>query len=891
MSAKWERSKRWDDQHIPRWLWPVRLLLRVFSSIPLAVFLLTCVAVYGTLASVPIGMLAKIPTALLVAATACLTVGTLGAVPTWVMGRVLRARGAGRGTRFAACLLAMVALGVGSLWLWGRYVWPALRFDPTTGRGFMLFSDFVERYKSTTLRRLPGMEMTELEFYSWWPLKVVLLAFVMNMVIATLRRIEFKFVNIGVLTVHAGIVIIALGSVYYQRLKEEGNVLLLAGEPDPATGAPTPGRPELGFYDNTRVCLWINQGRRWEQRLLVGVPRYNDYALDAVEASMLGGASSEPDGRRLSIDVPAPSPGLTRPGTGGGGESDVSYEIVGYASYAELVPQWLPDERAAPDPTSGRQPMRLIELLSSVGTDGSSSVSPQPAGRFALVPGVPAQRIGTVGGILSVEYARGTSDARWAELGAELPAGAGRGLVVEVPGRGFRGVFEASEGARIEVGDTGWTLDVRELHARPPFPIITPGYRDAESGVAVVRVIPPDVPGASSPADESREPFTRWVYERFPEISQDLIGEAGASGMPKRRAPDSRIRLAYIDATSPRVYFDERSGAGGGGERVRAMVRVPGRPAVVSESVGEGESVSVGPMVSLRLGRRWSHAREVELPDVVPELRRDKQEIGTHARAALAVRVRAGAFETVVWVPFSQFLGVSPERERRVVCPDGRELRLVFGRLWRPFPGFALQLADFEMTPYPHSETPRDFRSEVLVIDATTGQPWAPSGQESSAGRRSTSLNDPLLLRVPFDWSKERPTVANAVGRALSVVAPNQYKFSQAGWDQQGWSRTREAAERGELPRAYATFTILGVGNNPGIYLIAAGAVMMSVGIPWAFYIKPLILRAQKRRIQAQLAAATPPRAAAGADDTRADGKGAARSVPRGAKNEVSAGA
>ena len=35
MSAKWVRSKQWDDQHIPAWAWPLRFLLRTFSGIPL----------------------------------------------------------------------------------------------------------------------------------------------------------------------------------------------------------------------------------------------------------------------------------------------------------------------------------------------------------------------------------------------------------------------------------------------------------------------------------------------------------------------------------------------------------------------------------------------------------------------------------------------------------------------------------------------------------------------------------------------------------------------------------------------------------------------------------------------------------------------------------------
>jgi len=62
------------------------------------------------------------------------------------------------------------------------------------------------------------------------------------------------------------------------------------------------------------------------------------------------------------------------------------------------------------------------------------------------------------------------------------------------------------------------------------------------------------------------------------------------------------------------------------------------------------------------------------------------------------------------------------------------------------------------------------------------------------------------------------------------------------------------AVAQGRLKRPFARFTILGVGNNPGIYIIATGAVMMSVGIPWAFYVKPWLVRRKKKQIQDQLA-------------------------------------
>ncbi|MEX2217128.1 MAG: hypothetical protein WD749_00080, partial [Phycisphaerales bacterium] len=81
MSAKWVRSKQWDDRHIPPGLWPLKALLRTFSSIPLAVTLLSLVVVYAILASVPIGLLALAPTYVLYGAVLLGLVVVVAGVP------------------------------------------------------------------------------------------------------------------------------------------------------------------------------------------------------------------------------------------------------------------------------------------------------------------------------------------------------------------------------------------------------------------------------------------------------------------------------------------------------------------------------------------------------------------------------------------------------------------------------------------------------------------------------------------------------------------------------------------------------------------------------------------------------------------------------------------
>jgi hypothetical protein len=864
MSQKWIRSKRWDDEHIPRALWPVKFLLRAFSSIPMAVVLLTGVAVYGALASVPIGLIAAIPTYLLVGLTALGTVAVVAGGPAWIFARL--SRGMPPAVRFPVMLLAFLVLAVSALALWRQWAWPLLRYDPGTGSGFMLFADFVNAHRQTTLRRLPLLEMSELEFYAWWPLRLVLLLFVVNLVVATVRRIEFTFPNLGVLMVHTGIVTIALGSVYYASAKQEGDMLLRAGPPD-ARGTPSPGPIEDGFYDRIEPVLWVGSGSgrgRFEQRSLRGLPRYNDYGLNALGTAEAGDDRFRSDmGRTLRMEVGGPDgerPAGVPPVVG----PDVRFEVVGYAAYAELVGEWAPLALAGAglgDGEGSSSPMREIELVSSVPDRQTGDTTPRTIGSFRFVPGVPSMRWTGMAGAIAIEYTRGMSAERWADLTAVLPKGASHALVVEVPSAGFRQVYGVEKGTTLQVGQTGYTLEVRDLLPQPPMPIITPGYEEAQSSLAIVRVTPPATGTAAAPSGGAPAggTYERWVYHRFPEISQDLLDEPGDRGMPRRRAADPSIRIAYLDATAMQVYFDEAAD-GGSDPAVRAIIRLPGRgmgmlagaeggggDALVLEGLRTGSPVVVLPVLTLKIGQRWEHSAKVEVPRIVPASEQRREAIGTHQRAAIAVRVSSGPWSRTVWVPFSQYLGIDDSTLRRVTLPDGRELTLAFGRRRYTLPGLRLRLVDFEMIPYPHSDTPRDYRSDLVVYRRWRG--------EEAETRSVTSLNYPLKAS-PFIWSSGRSWIANALDALLVRFSPLQYKFSQAGWDQGGWRQTRAAADRGELARPFARFTILGVGNNPGIYVIAGGAVLMSVGIPWAFYLKPVIVRARKRRIQRQLALA-----------------------------------
>ncbi|MBX3380975.1 MAG: hypothetical protein KF805_12855 [Phycisphaeraceae bacterium] len=857
MSAKWRRSLAWDDRFFPSWAWPAKAVLRAFSSIPLAVSLLILVATYGILASVPVGVIVLGLTQLFYGVTliAVITVVATGLI---VPARFLISD---PGRRFLVYVFAvLIAVGAGSL-LWMRYLWPVLHYDPVTHSGVRFFAPFIEANKAITLRRLPGMEMSELEFYGWWPLRVILVAFVLNMVVATLRRIEFNYKNIGVLTVHTGIVLIGLGSIYYNGLKREGDTLLLAGQMQPAepgkVRAEVPGPPVNSFYDATRVALYVQQIKQWggnglEQRPLTGVPRYNDYNLSAFGGESILESSgrkrpweSMPSLPALDIAVPDSPLDLVDP--------DIKFRIVGYASYAETTEDW---RKVDPELISSLRegfrfnPLRSVFLLSEL-PDETGKKNDKPVFSFNFLPNLPARRV-AVNDVLGIEFTlgpdAGMSDQRWQDLTAQLPVDTEHALIVEVPSKKpdeppVRKVVPVEVGTQFTVD--GYKLTVEQLTPEPPFPIVTESHKGATSSVAVVRVQPPTGDG-----------YTRYVYHRFSELNQDILDTPKPDGRMNRRDADPAIRIAYIDAAIAQVYFDERANGNEKG-KTRAIIRQRGGVLrVVDDLPSSGLLSEFFPKLSLRIDQRWAHAERADRPVPVADDERDKRQIGTHDKALLAVEVtlagndlsgkatgnRAKPWSTIVWLPFQKYLGMQKDANRQVILPDGRLIELAFGRLRHVFRDFAISLVDFKMIAYDHRGAPRDFESVVRV---------QPAGSESPAFvpyQHACSLNEPLT--APFLWTDSRPWVANAALRLVSGLNPNQFKMSQAAWDQEGWRESQKLADAGMLAAPRARFTILQVGNNPGIHIIALGGILMALGIPWAFYLKPYLVRREKRQIQ-----------------------------------------
>ncbi|MFM1822478.1 MAG: Cytochrome c biosis protein Ccs1 [Planctomycetota bacterium] len=92
---------------------------------------------------------------------------------------------------------------------------------PDLAGGASIFS--AEGWAHDQMRQWRGLEMTEFEWFHWWPFDLMMALIAANITVTTLRRIPFKPVNYGVWMIHAGILVLIAGSWIYFGTKVEGD--------------------------------------------------------------------------------------------------------------------------------------------------------------------------------------------------------------------------------------------------------------------------------------------------------------------------------------------------------------------------------------------------------------------------------------------------------------------------------------------------------------------------------------------------------------------------------------------------------------------------------------------------------------------------------------------
>lgn len=769
MSAKYQRIKK-QDLLLPA---PLRWLTRAFSSITLAVVLLTLVILFGTVASVPIAFLVKgmlyglfggvLPACFIVLAY---LIGT---------GRLTKSDDAKQPKKKPGLLLpiGMVFCGIaiGAL--------AVVMVVQVTAE-----MEWFRLQQATVIYRMPALEMTELEFYSWWPMKLILGLFVINMVWATIRRIEFKFENIGVLTVHTGIVVLTMGSILYGRYKLEGDTILWRED--------LGGTAVNSFYDGTTPAVYLAHDTKNVMLALEDLPRYNDYDNDP--------STPLPD---LSIELH---------------QSDAFKEVFGnklkatvggFVAYGELEPAWV--DAAKRGDLNTQFPNPAIQLAMGDENKGHAEF-----GR-PLIAFLPSERV-VEESAWAIEFLSTPSQTR---LQALLESFEGEhGLVVEIPSAKYREVFSIAKGKTIQCGDTGYTLTIEAIG---PYGMsfATRGYEKARDTRAMVQI------------NDGEKTYRRLTMHRYPERSQDFVpapDDPNAGPMGKRTAPNNEIILTYLDTSKPQFHLiAERRNL----KEIQLIARLPGRKPIAGtlENAKFPIGTAGGQQIWIHISERMTHAARILEPHITPKAERKPKDEGTYLHALLPIDLETqmpdgSPWKKRIWLGHMRY--PIPEYADAfhapvdVTVPGIGKITVSFSRKRIMLP-FSLTLKAFEMQPYPGSDIPADFRSTLFVND--------PGGDDLTG---DTRLNNPLIY--------------------------HGFKLSQTGWDP-GNPRDPKNEAKDEHGRYInqQRFSILGVGNNAGIRIIFVGSCLIVAGIPWAFYVKPLLVRRKKLAIQQELAGGAKP--------------------------------
>jgi hypothetical protein len=210
-----------------------------------------------------------------------------------------------------------------------------------------------------------------------------------------------------------------------------------------------------------------------------------------------------------------------------------------------------------------------------------------------------------------------------------------------------------------------------------------------------------------------------------------------------------------------------------------------------------------GPRGSLDVPvRRENKAKLQQLVVAVPKEQRNRDEGQAGIKQVVKITATTDAGSTDVLVPFSDRPLEGPWQDGFVSLPGmSAPLQLQLGNNYRMLPG-RIKLEKFEAEAYGGLEAGpgammRDFRSYITITNPQTG----------------TRENGVAYMNTPVFYKN------------------GDWIFFQSGWDAQNQQ-----------------FTILGVGNRPGVTTMAVGCGLIILGIGYAFYVKPAIIKRMKAK-------------------------------------------
>ena len=619
-----------------------------------------------------------------------------------------------------------------------------------------------------------SLEMTDLQFFDAWPMRILLTLLVLDLTIVTLRRIPLTLFKLGPWIVHIGILTLIGGCVWYFSCKEEGSVRIYLGKSVNVS------------YDVTERALYafgVDAGVGGEKfdtehaaiSSLPGLPIYYEHLKQM--------------GTPMDRAVPEALGGL------GAAYKDVKVRITGYYPSATMQPVgW----RAAVAGETGNGPGIAVQLSDDTRTAPEDwLVGSTPAGRLISGKETP----------LEMEYLYHPTAERVRELQASFEGQ--MGLVVRIPALKIERTYSSVKpGETVVVEGSPYTLTVKDVGGMP---MASKGYENAFSTALTVDV-------ARKEGDGTTFNFQRMALSRYPERSPDFVMVDGKN-VRKQEGVDANIQIGFEDASQPEAWIVEDEGG-----KLAVIYRDANGKSTTTELDAPGATsrtvavpVADFPKLKLRVTERAADSVPEFEPVIVPKEERPRGQNAMEAMQFSMVELEvSGGSGSSAWkqkhviVPFSPYaeIGEPPAGEKPAVVeiPGVGKIGFLLATTQRPLPS-TITLANFEPVHYPGAQHAyADYISTLSVKDK--------AGAQSGVERKLVAqLNAP--------------------------ASDHGLYYFQSAWDGDDNAPVEKR------------FTVLGVANRPGIHVMEAGAILMIVGIGYAFYVKPILLKKKKESLAA----------------------------------------
>jgi hypothetical protein len=735
------------------------------------------------------------------------------------------------------------------------------------------------------VRQWRFFEMTEFEWFHWWPFDLLIALICINLVVATLRRIPLNALTAGVWMIHSGIIILALGSVWYFSTKVEGDapvirrriVAMAPGMTEPVSIPALPGNSVI-VGDPQSPDAYLLQvadiDPQWE--LLSGDEKGKKaYKVSVRVQSRLGTFT-----RDLIADRPQYTQDIIRnPDAKPGSPPMVrAINVLGKPLVDEALqlsleydPQqhfYLMDSRAIylrevgqkewvqrPIPHSLPRYNDYIATARDVWTEESEPLSPHPilVPVAAVEPNDPLPSV-TFQVNRYLRYARMDSRRRGAADGPLDPAAtvvlrSSRGETSQHQLHAFdRQANSALRGnllftwvespqaleklktridpvLRFSVPDTDIIVDEAITHttsADPALPFKKIEGTDYSYRVESLQALS-DI-GVSLAIVEIQSPartFKRWIFDD-PAKNRDMAMTDDAAQHGAEVPLDTNLHSVYKPGSLPPAPIMVI--AGPSEQDLAIMItQAVGQPQLTPVKIGESIELAAG--VTVAVTQYAARTITETKPYVVPRAQRDRDMREFMSMIHVDIPTAGGGSST--WLPFQHYAFAARDEALRRFPYQPQMLTLPDGRTIEMM--FSRQ----------RMELPAPVVLDDFKVAAHIG---------GFTGQTSSIMDWTSVIRF-----RDR---ANALtdSKIVSVNKPAVFEgisFFQAQWDPPDRSRFE-----GDVPSRGLNYTVLGVGNRNGVNAQLAGCIIAVLGMIYNFYYKPVIKRRRQQKVYAEIAAA-----------------------------------